>query len=152
MYSVFIRQNSFLSQYRRELLDVKRGEAWLLMQFGAKYLTTEPCAVARDPGGNSAVRSAMLLNTQFLEGSRATALGSVPDCVSAQIIKLHQHGGVVKGRSQAAGVSRHLHLFLPRTLESQAANPAFLTQTIGGLPRSRQPSRNRASYFYCASQ
>jgi hypothetical protein len=33
----------------------------------------------------------MLLNTQFPEGSRATALGSVPDCVSVEIIKLHQY-------------------------------------------------------------
>ncbi|MEK6283916.1 MAG: FtsX-like permease family protein [Acidobacteriota bacterium] len=62
-----------------------------LMQFGAMRLITEPSAVARDPGGTLAVKVGNASNTQVLEASRATALGSVSDCVSAQIIKLHQY-------------------------------------------------------------
>ncbi|MEK6283863.1 MAG: hypothetical protein AABN95_26215, partial [Acidobacteriota bacterium] len=50
---------------------------------------------AGDPGGHLAVTSAMLLNTQLPEGSRATALGSVPDCGSGLFHSTPQHHNLI---------------------------------------------------------
>ncbi|MEK6283994.1 MAG: hypothetical protein AABN95_26895 [Acidobacteriota bacterium] len=61
------------------------------MQFRAMHLITERSAVARDPGGNLALRSAMLLILRFLKHPALPRWVLYLICASAEIIKLHQY-------------------------------------------------------------